>query len=106
VREVDAHTVVNSRVFADEMQQSLQEEGEILMPIEEGLLDASHLVGDLGDLVAGTVQGREADTTWTLFLSGGTGIEDVAVATRLYEKAVATGVGTEFAFNLPYEFEL
>jgi ornithine cyclodeaminase/alanine dehydrogenase-like protein (mu-crystallin family) len=43
---------------------------------------------------------------WTLFLSGGTGVEDVAVATRIYELAKKTGIGTEFEFNQPYEFEL
>ena len=43
---------------------------------------------------------------WTLFLSGGTGVEDVAVAARLYQKALQKGVGTEFQFNQPYVYEL
>ena len=106
VREVDEHTVVNSRVFVDEMRQGWAEEGEIIMPLEAGLINQSHVVGDLGALVAGKVPAREADTRWTLFLSGGTGIEDVAVATRLYEKARARGIGAEFHFNQPYEYEL
>ena len=106
VREIDEYTVLNSRVFVDEWQQGLAEEGEILMPMQDGLIDESHIIGDLGGLVAGNVKGREADTRWTLFLSGGTGIEDVAVGTRLYENAVKKGVGTEFEFNQPYLFEL
>ena len=106
VREVDEGTVLNSRVFVDEMEQGWAEEGEIIMPLGACAIDKSHVVGDLGALAAGKVTGREADTRWTLYLSGGTGIEDVAVATRLYEKARARGIGTEFQFNQPYEYEL
>lgn len=106
VREVDEYTVVNSRVFVDEMQQGWAEEGEIIMPFEAGAIDQSHVVGDLGALAAGNAPAREADTRWTLFLSGGTGIEDIAVARRLYDKAVARDIGTEFQFNQPYEYEL
>ena len=106
VREVDDYTVVNSRVFVDELEQGWAEEGEIIMPLEGGLIDKSHVVGDLGALVAGKLPARHTDTKWTLFLSGGTGIEDVAVAKRLVQKAVARGIGTEFEFNQPYEYEL
>ena len=106
VREIDEHTVVNSRVFVDEMAQAWAEEGEIIMPLEAGVIDKSHVIGDLGALAAGNVGARAADSRWTLFLSGGTGIEDIAVARRLYDKAVARGIGTEYQFNLPYEYEL
>ncbi len=106
VREIDEYTVLNSRVFVDEWKQGFDEEGEILMPMAEGLIDESHVIGDLGGLVAGKIKGRDPNSRWTLFLSGGTGIEDVAVATRLYEKAKSKGIGTEFKFNQPYEFEI
>ena len=106
VREVDEHTVVNSRVFVDEWAQGWKENGEIIMPLEAGSIDESHVLGDLGGLVAGKVAGRERDSQWTLFLSGGTGIEDVAVARRVYDRAREKGVGTEFHFNQPYQFEL
>jgi ornithine cyclodeaminase/alanine dehydrogenase-like protein (mu-crystallin family) len=105
VREIDELTVLQSRVFVDEIKQGLREQGEILIPMAEGRIDESHVRGDLGGLVAGRISGRNPETRWTLFLSGGTGIEDVAVATRLVEKAKEKGVGTEFAFNLPYDFE-
>ncbi len=106
VREVDTHTVVKSRVFVDVMQQGISENGELVIPIEEGVIDEAHVVGDLGGLVAGKIIGREPDTKWTLFLSGGTGIDDVAVATRLYQKAKQRGIGTSFEFNQPYEYKL
>lgn len=106
VREIDTHTVVNSRVFVDVLKQGVSENGEIVIPMEEGLIDESHVVGDLGALVAGSVPARPPATKWTLFLSGGAGVDDIAVATRLYERALERGVGTEFDFNHPYLFEL
>ena len=105
VREIDEYTVVQSRVFVDELQQGLQEQGEILIPMQEGQIDESHVQGDLGGLISGNIFGRQPEATWTLFLSGGTGIEDVSVAIRLVEKAKERGIGTEFGFNQPYEFE-
>ena len=105
-REIDAQTVLNCRVFVDVMQQGISENGELVIPIGEGLIDENHVAGDLGDLASGKVAGREADTKWTLFLSGGTGVDDIAVARRLYQRALERGVGTEFHFNQPYEFEL
>ena len=59
-----------------------------------------------GQRWAGRLPGREPEYPITLFLSGGTGIEDVAVGTRLLQLARARGVGTEFNFDYPYSFEL
>ena len=106
VREVDEDVVLNSRVIVDEWEQGLREQGELLIPMEQKRIDTSHVAGDLGAVVSGQVTGRGPNDRWTLFLSGGTGIEDVAVATKLYEAARAQGVGTTFEFNQPYEFEL
>lgn len=56
-------------------------------------MSASDVAGDLAQVVAGIVPGRTSDDRWTLFLSGGTGVEDVSVATKLVELAKAKGVG-------------
>jgi alanine dehydrogenase len=105
-REVDDLVVSGSRVIVDDRQQALKEYGELLIPMEHGLLGPGHIFGDLGRIVAGDVVGRDDDINWTLFLSGGTGIEDVAVAGRLYELARQKGLGTEFEFQASYSFEL
>ncbi len=106
VRELDSHTIVNSRVFVDVLAQGISENGELVIPLEQGLIEASHVIGDLGDLAAERTPGRLSDSRWTLFLSGGTGIDDAAVARRIYEVALERGVGTDFEFNQAYEFEL
>ena len=50
-------------------------------------------VVELGQVVAGSVQGRGEADSITLFESLGVAIEDVAVARYVYEKAVVQGVG-------------
>jgi ornithine cyclodeaminase/alanine dehydrogenase-like protein (mu-crystallin family) len=104
-REIDESVVLKSRIVLDEWEQGFTEHGELLIPLEENLLSSSDVYADLSQIVAGHLSGRDDDTQWTLFLSGGTGIEDVAVAARLYQVAMERGVGTEFEFDLPYEFE-
>jgi ornithine cyclodeaminase/alanine dehydrogenase-like protein (mu-crystallin family) len=37
-------------------------------------------------------------------LSGGTGVEDAAVAKMIYDRAVANNIGEEVAFGAPYEW--
>ncbi|MDE2750282.1 MAG: ornithine cyclodeaminase family protein [Chloroflexota bacterium] len=106
VREIDTHTVVNSRVFVDVYEQGISENGEIVIPMQAGLIDDSHVVGDLGALAVAAVRARLPDTKWTLFLSGGTGVDDIAVAMHLYKRALERGIGTIFEFNLPYQFEI
>jgi len=105
VREIDEHVVLQSRIVLDHWQQGLQEKGEILLPMAAERLDPKHIHADLSQIVTGQAVGRTPETPWTLFLSGGTGVEDVAVASRLVERARAKGVGTEIEFNQPYEFE-
>jgi ornithine cyclodeaminase len=107
VREIDEHVVLRSCVVVDEWEQGLTEHGEVVIPIEQGAMRPDDVHADLGEVVSGRISPRrDPDCRWTLFLSGGTGVEDVAVTTRLYEGAVQKGVGTEFEFGQPYEFEL
>ncbi|MBO3802417.1 MAG: ornithine cyclodeaminase family protein [Candidatus Brockarchaeota archaeon] len=51
-------------------------------------------IGDLGDLLAGRVAGREDEAQRIVCANLGLAIEDVATAIRLYRKAVSKGIGT------------
>ncbi len=105
VREIDEHVVLHSRIVLDHRQQGLQEKGEILLPIAAGQLAPKCIHADLSQIVTGQAVGRIPETPWTLFLSGGTGVEDVAVASQLLQRARAKGVGTELDLNQPYSFD-
>lgn len=65
---------------------------------ENGLVDDQILYAELGEIVNGRKPGRENDEEIIYFNSVGMGVEDVAVATRIYRKAKEQGVGTSLCF--------
>jgi 1-pyrroline-2-carboxylate reductase [NAD(P)H] len=79
-RECDTELVARSRVYVDSRANVLNEAGEVLIPIEEGRIDETAILGELADLCAGRVQGRRSADEITLFKSVGTALADLAAA--------------------------
>jgi ornithine cyclodeaminase/alanine dehydrogenase-like protein (mu-crystallin family) len=96
-REVDSAAVLRCRVVVDSLAQAWNEKGELLIPLEEGTIARDHVLGELGDVAAGTVIARRDSADRTMFCSGGTSIEYMATCAMLHRKARAAGVGQEFA---------
>lgn len=94
-REVDTHAMLRSRLFIDRRESTLNEAGDFLIPQQEGALDESHIIGELGEVLLGKVAGRKNAEEITLFKSLGLRIEDLAAAQYVYEKAVAGKLGIE-----------
>ncbi len=79
-------------VVVDSRAQARQESGDLLGPVERGWMEWD-LLPELGEVVAGKVPGRSADSDVTIFESHGLGLQDVAVAYRIYQRALEAGVG-------------
>ncbi len=94
-RELDSVTIQRSKLVADSKDRVLKEEGEVLIPIKEGVIKPDHIYGELGEVIAGKRQGRRGEKEITLFLSGGIGIEYVAIAARIYQIALEEKIGQE-----------
>jgi len=77
----------------------LNEAGDFLLAKKEGLVDDDHIVGEIGDVLTGDVDGRESATEITLFKSVGLAVEDLAAALHVYEKAKKTGAGITVEFG-------
>jgi len=92
-REVDESIVVKSKVVVDSRERALEEEGELLIPIQKGLVTKDHIYAELGDVVAGKMKGRTEKEEITWFTSGGLASECIVAAARIYEKAVSKGIG-------------
>ncbi|GGI98552.1 ornithine cyclodeaminase [Halobellus salinus] len=92
-RELDTATIERATYVPDLRARAFQDAGSFLHALEEGTIDNEHVHADLGDLVAGNAEGRESDEEITVFDSGGTGIETVAGAYLLYEKAQEESLG-------------
>ena len=86
-RELDTEAVKRSAVFVDRRESALTEAGDILIPMKEGAISATHIRAEIGELLIGTATGRESDFEITLFKSLGLAIEDLASAHYLHERA-------------------
>jgi alanine dehydrogenase len=94
-REMDPALIRRARLFVDSRAAALVESGDVVMGIQQGQFSASHLVGELGEVLAGKVEGRRSPRDITIFKSLGLAVEDLAAADLVYRKAVAGAVGDE-----------
>ncbi len=85
-READACAIRRSRVFVDSAESAATEAGDILMAIAEGVVDAGHTQGEIGQVLAGEVPGRTGDSEITLYKSVGLVSQDLAAAYCLYQR--------------------
>jgi alanine dehydrogenase len=95
-REMDTALVRDARVFVDSRTGALAEAGDLVIPIREGAIDASHIAGELGDVFGGRTPGRRSASEITVFKSLGMAVEDVAAARLAFERASERGLGRGF----------
>jgi len=93
-RELDTAIIKRSKIIADSYDACLNEAGDIMIPIQEGAIDKSHLSAELGEVITGKKPGRANTREITLFKSNGLAIQDVAAARLVYDRAVQAGIGT------------
>jgi alanine dehydrogenase len=92
-RELDAAAVDRAGLLVvDSIEQAKMEAGDLIQAFGE---DASrwNAVQELANIVAGKAPGRASATQITLFKSNGIATWDLAAAVRVYEMAVARGMG-------------
>ena len=80
----------------DSRAGALAEAGDIVLPIAKGAFAETHMAGELGEVVLGTVAGRTSAGEVTIFKSLGMAVEDVAAAHLAYVKAAERGLGRGF----------
>ncbi len=93
MQEIPAATVVRAKVVVDSRVASLAEAGDLIIPLEEGLITEASIHGEIGEVAAGKIPGRESDTEVTFFKSVGLAVQDVAVAELILQRAVDLGLG-------------
>ena len=86
MRESDDEAIQKSNVFIDTYQGGLKESGDIVIPLQNGILSKEKIVADLFELCSGTKQGRQNENEITLFKSVGHASEDLAAASYYYNK--------------------
>jgi ornithine cyclodeaminase/alanine dehydrogenase len=94
-RELDSAIVVRSLLIADSREACLNEAGDVMIPIQEGVITADHIHAELGEIVSGQRPARTSADQITLFKSNGLAIQDAATALLVYQKAREAGLGVE-----------
>ena len=97
-REIDGPTMAAARVFVDRRESAINEAGDYVLALKEGLITEESIVGEIGEVLVGTKQGRLTRDEITLFKSLGLAVEDLACAQFLFEKAQQEGCGTWVQF--------
>jgi alanine dehydrogenase len=97
-READDDVVTRSRFFVDSRTSARAEAGELKHATDAGLVDESHILGEIGEVLSGSVVGRTGDHDITVYKSLGVAAQDLAAAHVIYERAVQDGIGTRVAF--------
>ncbi|EXU64832.1 ornithine cyclodeaminase [Streptomyces sp. PRh5] len=97
-RELPGELVARSRIFVDSREAVTREAGDLLVPLQEGLIEESAIVAEIGDVIAGRHPGRTEAGEVTLFETLGLPIQDVVACDLIYQRAVANGIGQEIPF--------
>ena len=82
--EIAVEELVRARVFCDDWAQA-SHNGDLVHAVEAGALSEGDVTG-LGDVLAGTAEGRRGDEDITVFDSTGLAIQDLAVALAALER--------------------
>ena len=93
-RELDSDAVRRARVFVDRRESALNEAGDLLIPMQEGVIGNDAIVAEVGDVAIGRSEGRRTDDEITLFKSLGIAVEDLACAHYLHARATEESAGT------------
>jgi ornithine cyclodeaminase/alanine dehydrogenase-like protein (mu-crystallin family) len=93
--EIPPETVVRAKVVVDSLAPCLSEAGDLIMPMEQGLITQSHIYAEIGEIAAGKKAGRSSGEEITIFKSVGNAVQDLAAAARVLETAQRLNLGVE-----------
>jgi ornithine cyclodeaminase len=80
MREADDEVMTKARIFVDTREAAESQAGDIVAPMESGVITSFDIAGDLFELTRGDRAGRRFNTQITLFKSVGHSLEDLAGA--------------------------
>lgn len=87
MQEIDQETIIKaSKIVTDNQAETWEVAGDLLIPLQQGLISKSDIHGNLGDILTGKIPGRTNSTEITLYESVGFSVLDLAFAIVLYEK--------------------
>jgi ornithine cyclodeaminase/alanine dehydrogenase-like protein (mu-crystallin family) len=98
MQELDPLLIRDAKLYVDQAEPCLNESGDLIKPISQGIISDQHIIGEIGDFCLNKIPGRETGDEITIFKSVGVAIQDYAVATDIYNASLATNFGQEINF--------
>ncbi|MDR1774369.1 MAG: ornithine cyclodeaminase family protein [Clostridioides sp.] len=97
MQELDPVVLQNaSKIYFESQDAVLSESGDIIKPLEQGLIKKEDFTGELGNVVNGTLVGRENDDEIIVFKTVGISVQDIVTAQKIYDKAIQEKVGLQW----------
>jgi ornithine cyclodeaminase len=87
LRELDTECVVRSSVWIDYMPMAMASASDLIEPISNGVIDETHVIGEIGAVLNGRARGRIDDSETTLYRSLGVPAQDIELANFIFQKA-------------------
>jgi ornithine cyclodeaminase len=88
MREADDALMSTTALFVDTLEGALAEAGDLVQPIQAGLLQATDIRADLSALARASHPGRQSPEQITLFKSVGSALADLAAAGLVQELSI------------------
>lgn len=95
IREIPSATVARARVFVDQKEAALEEAGDLIIPLREGVISAQVIAAEIGEVAAGLRPGRQTEEEITIFKAVGLAAQDITIALLVLEKARLLSLGQE-----------
>lgn len=86
MRESDDTLISRSSIFVDTRKGACRESGDIVIPLNKGIISLTDIRADIFELCKGSHPGRENNSEITLFKSVGYALEDLVAARYYYRK--------------------
>ncbi|HST35573.1 MAG TPA: ornithine cyclodeaminase family protein [Allosphingosinicella sp.] len=84
--EIDNELVARARFFADHAEGVRAQGAEFIHARAAGLIGEDHLLGEIGEVMAGTLPGRLSEADVTVYKSLGSIVQDLAAARHIVAK--------------------
>jgi ornithine cyclodeaminase/alanine dehydrogenase-like protein (mu-crystallin family) len=95
MQEIPEKTIMRAKIVVDSITACLEEAGDIIIPLNKGLISHSHIREELGQVASGLLTIRESEEDITFFKSVGLAIQDMAAAKLALQRADDLGLGMD-----------
>ena len=92
-READSDVIAGAGLYVDLLASCHNEGGDFMIPVQEGVISEAAILGEIGQLLDGSIAGRQGREQVTVYNSLGITTQDLFAARAVFDRAVECGVG-------------